>query len=518
MTVAIAVVLSVPILTILSRLVTGPGESWGHIVEHLLADYTTNSVFLVLIGGGAALLFGVLPAWAVSRYEFPFRRWLEWMLVLPMAIPNFLTAYAYAGIFDFGGPAESLLGLRVDVMNRWGLALILGASLYPYVYVTTRSFFLSQSGAQINSALLLGTKEWTLVRRIALPLARPAIVAGMFLVLMEILSDYGASYYYGVSTFTTAIFRSWFGLEEPNTAVYLSALLCLFVLALVLLERFAGRRKGYVFGSGEPKMNRIVPGRPWMAALSLGCAVPLFLGFLLPLFQMIHWANLTAANVWDGEFISYIGDSFLLAGLAALLCVGASYVLIYGAAWSRSGRIALVSKFATMGYSVPGVIIAVGILIPSLAFDRWLIVMTEDVMDWQLGFLINGTIIGLLFAYCVRFLAVSYNPIEASAKKIGRPVQYAGKVLGASTWRMTREINLPLLKKGLLGGGLLVFVDVMKELPITLLMKPYDVMTLSAKAYEYASDERIAESALPALLIIGIGLFPVILINRLTRR
>ena len=514
----LAVVLSVPILTILVNLFAGPGESWGHIVDHLLGDYIANSLFLVVVGGGLALLFGVIPAWAVSRYAFPFRRWLEWALVLPMAIPNYLTAYAYAGVFDYGGAVDSLLGLKIDVMNRWGLALVLSASLYPYVYVTTRSFFITQSGAQVNAALLLGVRESTLFQRIALPLARPAVAAGMFLVLMEILSDYGATYHYGVSTFTTGIFRTWFGLGEPDTSVYLSAILCVFVLILILLERYQRRRKGYVFGSSESQMVRVSPARFWKVVLTVGCSIPVFLGFLMPFGQMVYWAKLTAATVWNDEFISFIGYTFLLAGLSALLCVGVSYGLIYGSRWSRSDGVALVSKFATMGYSVPGVIIAVGILIPGLLFDRWLIRMADHLMGWQMGFLINGTIIGLLFAYGVRFLAVSFNPIEASANKIGRNVGYAGQVLGISKWRRTVEINLPLLKKGLLGGALLVFVDVMKELPITLLLKPYGVMTLATKAYEYASDERIAESALPSLVIIAVGLLPVILINHLTRR
>lgn len=496
----------------------GPGESWGHVVSHLLGGYIANSLFLVVLGGGGALLLGVIPAWIVARYTFPLRRWLEWALVLPLALPSYITAYAYAGVFDYGGFVDSVLGVRLDVMNHWGLALVLSASLYPYVYVPARNFFLTQSGDQIHAALLLGAREATLFRRIALPLARPAVAGGLFLVLMEILSDYGAAYYYGVSTFTTAIFRTWFALEEPNTAVYLSALLCLFVLGLVLLERYHGRRKRYAFRSSESPMQRVLPSRSARLALSVGCSIPFVLGFLMPVSQMVYWAHLTAANVWDDTFLSLIWDSFLLASLAALLCMGISYLLIYGARWSRSDGVALVSKFATMGYSIPSVIIAVGVLIPSLMLDRWFMRVAEQLLDVHIGFLINGTLGGLLFAYSVRFLAVSFNPIEANVKRIGRQIEHAGQVLGASKWRQTWAINLPLLKKGLLGGAVLVLVDVMKELPITLLLKPYDVMTLATKAYEYASDERVAEAALPSLLIIAVGVLPVVLINHLTRR
>ena len=526
-TIAAIVILlfSLPILTILVKLFTGPGESWGHIVEYLLPDYITNTVILMLCAGSLALVFGVVPAWLVTRYAFPLRRYVEWALILPLAIPNYLTAYAYAGLFDYGGVIQQVVASgdvssgagRLDFMNIWGLSFILAASLYPYVYVTTRSFFLNQSSTQLSAALLLGGREAQVFWKIALPIARPAIAAGLFLVLMEVLNDYGAAYYYGVPTFTTAIFRSWFGLGEPDTSVYLAAILCLIVFALIALERYQRRRKGYHSRFSDVPIPIKRPTGWLQSFMLIACLVPLFSGFILPFVQMVYWGSITWSETWDVSYVYIAGQSVFLAGMTALICVILTYLLIYGSAWSRLVSFKNLSKLAILGYAVPGAVIAVGIIIPGLAFDRWLVGFMSRTFDFSIGFIINGTIIGLLIAYSVRFLAVSYNPIDANTKKLGDSMYQAAQNLGASKWRQTFLVNIPLLKKGLWSGALLVFVDVMKELPITLLLKPYNVMTLSAKAYEYASDERIAESAIPSLMIIAVGLVPVILLSKLIR-
>ena len=525
LTVVIGLVLLIPIFTILFELFKGPGESWGHIVKYLLGDYIAHSFFLVVVVAVFSLILGVVPAWLLSRYSFPFHKTLEWSLILPLAIPNYLMAYAYAGVFDYNGPASTLLSfvlpagapVKVDIMNIWGLAFILSVSLYPYVYVTTRSFFVNQSASQISAGKSLGAGEATIFWRVALPMARPAIAGGLFLVLMEVLNDYGAAYYYGVSTFTTAIFRSWFALEEPGTAVYLSALLCLFVFGLILVERFQRRNKGYQFGSHTGEMQKMTLSSARQIYVLMICSLPLLIGFVIPIIQMMYWSVLTAPTVWNAAFLSIIGQSFLLAGCAAILCICLSYVLIFGAKWSRASGVAILSKMTVLGYAVPGAVIAIGILIPGLAFDRWLIDVLESRFGINYGFVINGTVIGLLFAYSVRFLAVSYNPLEANFNKMGANVDQAAQVLGASTIRRTLEINLPLLKKGFWAGSILVFVDVLKELPLTLLLKPYGVTTLATKAYEYASDERVAESALPSLVIVAIGMIPIFFLNKLIR-
>ena len=527
-TLAIVFLLLIPILTIVLKIVDGPGESWGHISKYLLLDYIQNSVFLLFTCSFLSLLLGVIPAWLVSRYEFPFQKSLEWMLILPLAIPNYLIAYAYAGIFDYAGAFEQfvtffhldfLIPKRIEVMNLWGLASILSFSLFPYVYLNAKNFFVNQSSSQIKAAQVLGAKEFSIFYKIAVPMARPAIMGGLLLVLMEVLSDYGASHYYGVSTFSTAIFRSWFALEEPETAVYLSALLCLFILAIILFERFQRRKKRFSFSHGcAEKITKREAKGLFKYALSLACLLPVAFGFLFPISQMIYWAFLTASEVWNEEFFLLIRDSFLVAFLASILCVCIAFFILYGSKWSRWIFMKSISKLSILGYAVPGVVIAIGIMIPSLLVDKYLLRFVQENFSYNIGFIISGTLVALLFAYCVRFLAVSYNTLEADIEKTGDGLEQASEVLGVSKWKRSLKVNIPILKTALFSSLLMVFVDVIKELPLTLILKPYGLMTLSVRAYEYASDEMIAESALPSIIIIGIGLVPILCLNKLMRR
>ena len=513
-----------PLLTILLKLFSGPGESWDHIKEYLLLDYLFNSLFLMVSCSVFTLILGVIPAWLVSAYIFPFRKLLQWLLILPLAIPNYLTAYAYAGLFDYSGIFEQMMSqvfsvnrvYHIDVMGIWGLAWVMSFSLYPYVYLSARSFFTHQSQIQMDAAKALGASRFKVFYSVALPLARPAVIGGLLLVVMEVLGDYGSAYYYGVSTYTTAIFRSWFSLEEPETAVYLSAQLCMFILFLIIIERCLRRNKKYQFNSDRTReLNKNKPKINIQIIFILIIMIPISLGFILPLIQLLFWASLTFKEVWSTSFVSIVWSSFYLSILTALICTFISLFLIYAASWSRSHVIKRISSLPILGYAVPGVVIAVGILIPTLIFDKWLINVTKVYLNWSIEFLINGTLIGLIFAYTVRFLAVAYHPIEASIQKVGIRFDQAAQMMGVQKWKRMLQINIPLNKLGLISGFLLVFVDTMKELPLTLLLKPYGIMTLSVKAFEYASDELIAETALPALFIVITGLIPIFILHRM---
>ena len=524
LTIAIVLLLGAPLLTILLKLFSGPGESWAHIKEYLLLDYLSNSLFLMVACSIFTLILGVIPAWLVSAYSFPFRKLLQWLLILPLAFPNYLTAYAYAGLFDYSGIYERMMVQifnvdhvsHIDIMGIWGLAWVMSFSLYPYVYLSARSFFSHQSHRQMSAAKVLGAGRFKAFYSIALPLARPAVVGGLLLVMMEVLGDYGSAYYYGVSTYTTAIFRSWFALEEPETAVYLSAQLCMFILFLIVMERSLRGKKKYQFNSeGSQELIKKTPKAHIQVMFMLVIIIPISLGFILPLIQMMYWASLTFHEVWSTSLLSIVWSSFYLSMITAFICICISFLLIYAAKWSRSLIIQRLSSLPILGYAVPGVVIAVGIMIPTLIFDKWLVNIAQYYLNWSMGFLINGTIIGLIFAYSVRFLAVAYHPIEASIQKTGMRFEQAAQMLGVQRWKRMLQINIPLNKLGLLSGALLVFVDTMKELPLTLLLKPYGIMTLSVKAFEYASDERIAETALPALFIIMTGLIPIFLLNRM---
>ncbi len=524
LTLAIVLFLALPVLFIGVELFAGPGETWPHIVEHLLADYIGNSLFLIAACGVLVFVLGVSTAWLVSRYEFPGRRHFEWLLILPLAIPSYIVGYAYAGIFDYGGSLELILrffGLapfRIDVMNRFGLAFVLAISLFPYVYVSARAFFVYQANNLLEASKVLGAGEGRSFFRLILPLGRPAIVAGMVLVMMEVLNDYGTAAYYGVSTFTTGIFRSWFSLEEPHTAVYLSAVLLALIFLLISLEKWLRREIRFSTARGNaPPLVRKKPGKYARTALSAAVFTPVLLGFILPLAQLVYWAFLTADRVFDASLISLSVQSFAIAFGAALLTVALAVMLIYFSKWNVLASVRGAARIGVLGYAIPGAVIAIGIMLPTLALDKWMIGVAKRLWDMDVGLLINGSVAALLYAYCVRFLAVAYNPVEATTEKVSDAIPDSSKVLGVGRLRTLLRIEFPLIKTGLISAVILVFVDVLKELPLTLILKPHHVNTLAVKAYEYASDEMVMESAIPSLFIIFTAMLPIVLLNRMSR-
>ncbi|NBC83776.1 MAG: ABC transporter permease subunit [Bacteroidetes bacterium] len=505
----LVLLIGLPIYTIGIRLFDGPGEMWEHIVEHLLGLYLANSLSLILGCGLLTLIFGVFSAWFVSHYDFPGRRQLEWLLILPLAIPSYITAYAYHGLFEFSGSLPVLFrhaGIPfngIDFMNLPGLILVLSISLYPYVYVSTRVAFLHQSNRLKEVSALMGTSLRQFFFRVALPLARPAIVGGLMLVMMEVLNDYGAAHYYGVNTFTTGIFRAWFSLQDPQTAIYLSALLVAIIFGLLFFESWQRRNKRYTLSAQFTIRNLRTPlkGKAGIIAMIL-TFIPFLLGFMLPLAQLIYWAILTWSKVVDTEFIQMLWNSFGIALSSAVITALAALLLIYMSDWNRLYGIRLFARSATLGYAIPGAIIAIGILIPTLAMDKFLIGFLQQYFNVTTGFIINGTIAAMVYAYLVRFLTVAYNPLEAASLKIGKHLSESSRLLGRNRLRTLLSIEMPLLKTGLFSAIVLVFVDVLKELPLTLILKPYHIQTLAVKAYEYASDEMVAEASMPSLCII----------------
>ncbi len=525
LTLTIVLFIALPILTIVVNLFDGPGEMWGHVVTHLMGSYVSNSLKLIVGCSFLTLLFGVSSAWFVSRYQFPFRRIFEWLLILPLAIPSYITAYAYAGIFDHSGTLQQLfqnIGIdfpRIDVMNSLGLIGVLSISLFPYIYVSARAVFLHQSSTLIEASKLLGASEIKTFFKIVLPLARPAIIGGLVLVLMEVLNDYGAAKYYGVSTFTTGIFRSWFALEEPETAIFLSAILVVFIFALIAIEKWQRKRIGY---ADSPKPRKAIKSitlfgyKKYLVILAI--LIPVLFGFVIPVLQLLYWSFLTFESVFSTDFITVALQSIGIALVTALATTVTAFFFIYFVKWNKLRAVTFISKVTTVGYAIPGAVIAIGIMIPTLALDKELIAFFKSNFDLSIGLLINGTVIALIYAYVVRFLAVAYNPIEASSLKIGNHLSESSKLLGKSAFKTLLKIELPLLKTGFISAFILVFIDVMKELPLTLILKPYHIQTLAVKAYEYAGDERIAESALPSLLIVSIGVFFVLFLNKIIRK
>ena len=520
-TLAIVFFLALPIIFIGVELFSGPGESWQHIVAYLLPDYLGNSLYLIFFCSILVLIFGVSTAWLVSRYDFFFREQMEWLLILPLAIPSYIVGYAYAGFFDYGGSLELILrefGLnfvRIDIMNRAGLAFVLSISLFPYVYVSARAFFLNQANNLLEASKMLGVSELRTFFKLMLPLARPAIVAGLVLVLMEVLNDYGAAKYFGVNTFTTGIFRSWFSLEEPHTAVYLSALLIVIVFTLILLEKWQVRKIRFTSSkTNNTHIQRKQPKGAKQWIVFSWVLLPVLLGFVLPVAQLIYWAVLTASSVFDMAFIMVSLQSFGIAIASAIITVIFALLLIYFSKWSTLNSIKNISRVGVLGYAIPGAVIAIGIMIPTLALDKWMIqVLAKFGVDT--GLIINGTLMALFYAYAVRFLAVAYNPIDSTSLKVDNTIPDSSKVLGAGHLRTFFRIEFPLIKTGVFSAVILVFIDVMKELPLTLILKPYHIDTLAVKAFEYASDEMVMEASIPSLFIIFTAMIPVILLNKL---
>lgn len=522
-TLLLGMLIGIPVFTIAVSLFNGPGQMWGHVTQHLLDDYLINTIFLIIGCSLLTLLFGVSSAWFVSEYDFPGRRHLEWILILPLAIPAYITAYAYKGLFGYLGSLPVLsrqAGIPfqgIDLMNLPGLVFVLSLALYPYVYVSTRVAFLRQAGRLKEVSLLMGLKPHQYFFRVAMPLARPAIAAGLMLVLMEVLNDYGAAHYYGVNTFTTGIFRSWFSLEDPQTAIYLSAILVTIIFALLWAEKWQRRKKGYSltaqFSTGNQRTRARGRTKAGIAGIVL---IPVFFGFILPLGQLIYWGVITWTRVLDAQFLQMVLHSFGIALISALVTTLAALMLVYMPFWNRLQGIKPFARSATMGYAIPGAIIAIGILIPTLAADKFLIGFMREHFSINTGLIVNGTIAVLVYAYMVRFLTVAYNPVEAASLKIGKHLPESSRLLGSSRPGTLRKIELPLLKTGLVSAVALVFVDVLKELPMTLILKPYQVNTLAVKAYGYASDEMVAEAALPSLCIIVTCAIFIWYLNKLT--
>jgi len=503
----------------------GESSTWQHLVDTVFQDYILNSLLLAAGVGALSLLFGLSTAWLVTTCDFPGRTFFTWALLLPMAIPTYIAAYTYAGIFDYVGPVQvffrNTLGWQLhqawfNIMHIRGLMVIMALVLYPYVYAITRTAFLSQSRNILDSSRVLGSSAWRTFFQAALPVNRPAIVGGLLLVVMEVLNDYGAVKYFGVSTFTTGIFRAWFSLGDSYAAAYLSAILMAFVFVLIILERWQRGRAGYDAGTLSTKPIRLYKLQPWQKLLAfIACLFPFLFGFGIPFLQLVSWSIDTAAQVIDRDFGLMVTNSFLLAAGSSLLCVMVATLLLYAVKINRNAVMQSLSKLAVLGYSIPGAVIAVGVLIPLLVIDQQLLAGLAESMGWQVDLILTGTVFALVYAYVVRFLAVAYNSVYSGLKKIGENMDEGSRMLGVSPLKTFIKVNFPLMQGAILSGALLVFVDVLKELPLTLILRPFNFDTLATQTYALAGDELVAQSANSALIIILTGLVPILILNKL---
>lgn len=520
----IVILVTIPILTLITNIFGPPGDSWEHLKENLLYSYFVNT--LALLAGVALCTFilGVSTAWIISSYNFPGRRYFEWLLILPLGFPGYIMAYTYTGLLDYAGPIQSILrnsfditvqGGLIDIMNLPGAIFILSISLYPYVYLLARASFLQQSKTLQEAASLLESSRIRAFFKVALPMARPAIVGGIALASMEVLNDYGVVKYFGVNTFTTGIFRSWFSMGDASTAIYLAAILMLFVFAVLFLENIQRGNKRYVSPNALNKpIERSNLSKAGQFLLTGICLTILMAGFLVPLAQILHWVSLTYHKVINEEFFILIYRSFSLAISSGIVIVILSVILLYALRLNPSKWIKSITKLAILGYAIPGAVVAIGIMIPVLGLDKFL---ARQLSADGVGLWLTGSLSVVVFAYVVRFMAVGYQPIESGFQKTGIHINEASRLLGAGTGKTLFKIDLPMIKSSLFTGILLVFVDVLKELPLTLILRPFNYHTLATKTFDMATNEMVAESANPALVIILTGIIPIIFLNRMIR-
>jgi iron(III) transport system permease protein len=511
-----------PVLAVIWNVSLPSETTWSHLVSTVLPRYIWNTLLLVLMVALGVISCGVVSAWLVTAYCFPGQRLLEWALVLPLAMPAYVMAYAYTDWLQAAGPVQTALreitGWQVreywfpEIRSLPGAAAMLSFALYPYVYLLARTAFLDQSRTTIEAARLAGYGAWGRFWRVALPLARTGIAAGTALALMEALADFGTVSYFAVDTFTTGIYRAWLSLGDPIAAGQLATCLLVFVLAILSLERLHRGRARYA-GTRTPLPPQALRG--WQSAVAFAlCAAPIMFGFLLPAGVLVNLAVTEPEARFGARTYSLVANTFTLAGIAAIVAVAAAVLLAYAARTIKSPLIHGANRLAVLGYALPGAVLAVGILLPLGKIDNAIATWMQEQFGIKTGLLLTGSIAALVYAYVVRFLAVAFQTVEAGLTRVTPSMDDAARSLGLSPGRTLARVHVPIMWGSLATAGLLVFVDVMKELPATFAMRPFNFDTLAVEAYNLAKDERIAEAAVPSLLMVGIALVPLIVLSR----
>ncbi len=504
----LAIVFILPTAIIFTELLKPEGSNWNHVFQILLPIYVKNS--LILIGGVVTVssIIGIGTAWLVTQFNFFGKKHIEWLMLMPLVIPTYIMAYAYSGIFLLLATHNIVPAL--DIKNMGSLIFILSFALYPYIYSVCKVSFSVQSASLLEASRTMGKSYTATFFKVALPLSRTAIIGGVSLVVMELLNDYGAVKYFGIETLTTGIFRTWFSMGDLNTAIRICAIALLFVMILLAAERIQRGKKTIIETASASRKLLVRNLKGLKSALTfITCLLPILFGFIFPSLQIIYWTASTAHSVVDASFFSLIFNTISLAAGAAILCIIAAVIFNFSKNWETSFLLKAFTRLSTTGYAIPGAVIAIGILVPALLIDRHFAAQYS---------LLNYTIVFLLFAYLIRFIAVSNNALESNFKKISPQLTAASRLMGKNSLATLFKVHLPMVKPGMATAFILVFVEVIKELPLTLILRPFDYSTLATKCFEMASDERVAEAGNYALVIILAGIIPVFFLNRLDNK
>lgn len=508
-----------PSLYILFGLTRKPNENWEHIRTYMLTDYAVQSLWLVIGTVTFTVMIGVTLAWLVAAHDFPLRRFFAWAFVLPLAIPPYIGAYTYGSMLSYTGSIQSFmrnqLGWTVDqayfdIMSMKGAIFIFTMFLFPYVYLITKSFLEKQSASFIDNARLLGKNPFYIFVRVVLPLSQAAIVGGASLVAFEVLNDFGVTKHFGIQSFTAAIFKTWFGMSDVDSAIRLAALLMSFIIGLFLVERLLRRRRKYSTPTSKtsPLQRRKLRGLSAFAVFV--CSMIVFsLSFLIPVLQMAVWATWTYGDVLNATFLKLTLNTVLISLVSVTVLMVLAVIAANVSRMERSVFTLVMTKIISMGYSIPGAVLSIGVLAVFISVDKQLAGVYEK-LGWGTGKLVlTMSIVMLVYAYVIRFLSVGFNAVEAGFEKIGNRYSEASRLLGRGITRTFFKVDFPIIKGALFTGFILAFMEIMKELPLTLLLRPFNFETLATKAYQYASDEQIHQASIPSMLIVAVGVISV---------
>lgn len=508
-----------PILIVLASLFGEYSDNWIHLYNYVLGDYVYNS-FLLIIGVSTISLFlGIGTAWLTSNYSFFGKNFFDWALILPLAVPPYILAYTFTGLFDSYGTANNLIReifllnseyiFFPNVRNIYGAIIVFSFTLYPYIYLATRIAFINQSRSLREVGETLGFSKFGVFFKLVLPMIRPAIIGGLMLVIMETLSDFGAVEHFAIQTFTTGIFRTWYGMYDLQTAMQLSSLLLIFITFFLVLERYSRNNISYTSGSptyGKIENKTLTGGKNILSFLF--CLTPLSIGFILPISELTNWALNYKLDFFEANFIKNSFNTIYLALLAAVFCSFVALIINFSGRIQRSKFFGFLSSTLALGYALPGIILAIGIM--------QLFIFLDNNLSF-LNFVFTGSILGLLVAYVIKAYAMSNTSIESGYIRISPYMEDVAKTLRASNFKILTRIHLPLLKTSFLTSIVLVISEVIKELPATLILRPFNFDTLAVSTYIYASEERMYEAAAPAVAIVLVGLIPIYFLTKTIR-
>jgi iron(III) transport system permease protein len=524
--VGVSIAVLLPLVAIILMALSPEENIWPHLASTMLPRYLQNTFQLMLGVAVCTAFLGISTAWLVTMCQFPGRRIFEWALLLPLAAPSYVVAFVYTDFLEYSGPIQSMLRAVFgwstardywfpDIRTLGGAIFVMSFTLYPYVYMLTRAMFVSQSVCVLEAGRTLGCSPKRTFFRIALPLVRPAVIAGVSLALMETLNDFATVEFFGVHTLTAGVYDIWTNMSNAGGAAQVSLVMLCFVLALVGIERFSRRNKSYAHSTSTyNNLPRYALRRHHQVLAVAVCALPILIGFLSPALILLKFALARLHMASDSTFQSAALHSLALSLGAALTALFLALILSYGNRLSRNKVLKFFARLCGLGYAVPGAVLAIGIFIPFAMFDNALDRFMRSTFDVSTGLILSGTAVAIVFAYAVRFLAVALGAIDSGLERVRPSIEDAARTLGAPPRRVLFGIHLPLIRPSLLAGLIVVFVDCLKELPATLILRPFNFETLATYVYQYAADELIEDAALGALAIVVAGIIPVIMISR----